>query len=254
MKNCYIVTSAIEVDNSHHIKDNQIRSLLSTEERLADTNITISSILERDPTATIFLVDISNTDFSILQKTHSTVKYIHLASEQPELAQLCRTHPSKSWGESMILSTFLAKYKNHVIENYDFLVKVSGRYYFSNDFTVDLCSDKVDKFLFKYPVRWDRAGLHYLSEKFLPSDMYVNDKLSGYYTVAYAVGKDRLNLYETVLYACTQMCDRFSKYFYVDVEFLLYKIIHDLGLHKHVVEVDWTIQGRGGQNGKYFKM
>lgn len=254
MRNCYIITSAIEVDNQYYIKGNQIRSLLTTEERLADTEKSIQSILRWDSNATIFIVDISKTDFSNLQTKYSSVKYINLASELPDLANICRTHPSKSWGESMILLSFLAKYKNYIRENYDFLTKCSGRYYFCNDLTSDFSIENIDKFLFKHPVRWDRAELHYLTENFLPSDMYVDNKFSGYYTVAYAVGNKQLDRYETVLFACAQMADRFSKYFYVDLEYLLYKIIGDFDLRKYVLEVDWTIEGRGGQNGKYFKM
>ena len=254
MKNCYVITSAIEVDNAHLLKEDQIRSILSTADRLADTQRSIECILRNDENATIFVVDVSATNFEQDLSRDKNVCYIHLETSNPKLAQQCRSHPSKSWGEAMILLEFLKLYKSFVKINFDFLIKLSGRYYFTDIYCNDLQSDRTDKFLFKQPVFWDQSSLNYIPEYFLPSDMYVDGKLGGYYTVAYAVGNKQLDRFETVLFTCANMTDSYSKYFYVDVEYLLYKIFADLDLRKYVIETDWIIEGRGGQNGKYFRL
>jgi hypothetical protein len=83
--------------------------------------------------------------------------------------------------------------------------------------------------------------------------MYVDDNLGGYYTVAYAVGAMQMNKYEIILNACCTMVDENSKYFYVDIEYIFYKIFNELELNNTIHLVDWIIEGRGGQNGKYFR-
>lgn len=254
MKNCYVITSAIEVSNLHLLKEDQIRTILNTEQRLSDTQKSIGCILQHDSEATIFVVDISQANFEQELSKNKNVCFIHLETHNPKLALQCRTHQSKSWGESMILLEFLKQYKSFLKINCDYLIKLSGRYYFTDTWLDDLQIDRVDNFLFKKPVYWDEANLNYIPEYFLPHDMYVGGKLGGYYTVAYAVGSKQLDRYETVMFTCANMTDQYSKYFYVDVEYLLYKIFSDLDLRKYVIETDWTIEGRGGQNGKYFKL
>jgi len=49
------------------------------------------------------------------------------------------------------------------------------------------------------------------------------------------------------------MVDENSKYFYVDIEYIFYKIFNELELNNTIHLVDWIIEGRGGQNGKYFR-
>jgi hypothetical protein len=49
------------------------------------------------------------------------------------------------------------------------------------------------------------------------------------------------------------MTQDYSKYFFVDVEYLIYRIFDLLNLKNDVLEVDWIVEGRGGQNGKYFR-
>ena len=254
MKNCYLITSAIEVDNKNLLKEDQIRSILTTDERLNDTEKTIESILERDPDATIFLVDISKTEFVELKDKFKNITYVHLESLNNKLAHHLRTHQSKSYGESMIILEFLKLYKDQIKNNFDYLIKISGRYYFTNDHLKDLNAENVDKFLFKKPVYWDRSSLYYIPEYFLPSDMYVDEKLGGYYTVAYAIGNTVLDRYETVIFACASLTDNYSKYFYVDVEYLIFKILRSFNLDEYILETDWIIEGRGGQNGKYFRI
>ncbi len=253
MKNCYLITSVIEVDNSNLLKYNQIRSLLSTEDRLSDTYKTLDCILKNDPDASIFLLDASKTYFKELLIKYPKLQYIHLESLNSILGNKVRTHPSKSHGECLMILEFLKKYKNIIKQNYDYLIKISGRYYFVDEYLNDLTKNNVDKFLFKKPVYWNKSDLIYLSDNYLPPEMYVDARLGGYYTVAYAIGNQQLDRYETAMFTCASMTDENSKYFYVDVEYLLYKIFTDFDLKNWVLETDWIAEGRGGQNGKYFR-
>lgn len=253
MKNCYLITSVIEVDNTNLLKYNQIRSLLSTEDRLSDTYKTLDCIIKNDPNASIFLLDASKTYFKELSIKYPKIRYIHLESINSSLANKVRTHPSKSHGECIMLLEFLKQYKKIIVENYDYLIKMAGRYYFINEYLSDLTKNNVDKFLFKKPVYWNKSDLTYLSDEYLPPEMYIDDRLGGYYTVAYAIGNKQLNRYETTMFTASGMTDENSKYFYVDVEYILYKIFTDFDIKDLIVETDWVIEGRGGQNGKYFR-
>lgn len=252
MKNCYLITSVIEVDNSYELKERQIRTVLTTEERYSDTIKTIDSIIDKDPSAEIFLLDASKTHYAALKEKYNNLQYIHLEIINPAIANIVRTCKSKSYGECLMILEFLKSYKT-VISEYDHLIKLSGRYYIVNDYLRDLSDQTIDKFVFKQPVFWNKSDLYYLSDSFLPHDMYVDEKMGGYYTVGYAVGRNQIDRYEMVMFACVGMTQENSKYFYVDVEYLLYKVFNKLNLQNMIVEVDWTIEGRGGQNGKYFR-
>jgi hypothetical protein len=252
MKNCYLVTSIIEVDNSNELKKGQIRSVLTTEERYNDTIKTIDSILAIEPNAKIFLLEASKTYYTALLIKYPTLEYIHLESTSPDIANTVRTTKSKSYGESIMILDFLKSHKS-VIAEYDHLIKLVGRYYIVNDYLKDLSENTVDKFIFKSPVYWNKQDLGYLPEYFLPHDMYVDNKLGGYYTVAHAVGKNQLDRYELILYTCASMANEYSKYFYVDLEYLIYRTFNLFNLKNDVLEVDWVVEGRGGQNGKYFR-
>jgi hypothetical protein len=252
MRNCYLITSVIEVDNSYNLKDSQIRSVLSTEERYSDTIKTIDSIVEREPAARIFLLEASKTYFQELASKYPNLEYVYLESINANIANIVRTAKSKSYGETIMILEFLKLYKSAVMK-YDNLIKLSGRYYIINDYLKDLNAETIDKFIFKTPVYWNKKDLSYLSEYCLPHNMYVDDKLGGYYTVAYSVGKNQLDRYELLIFTCASMTQDYSKYFFVDVEYLIYRIFDLLNLKNHVLEVDWVVEGRGGQNGKYFR-
>jgi hypothetical protein len=252
MKNCYLITSIIEVDNTNLLKEGQIRSLLTSEERYQDTLKTINSIVDKDPDAKIFLLEASKTYYQEIANNYTNVEYIHLDTISPSVANIVRTTKSKSHGECIMILEFLKSHRS-IIAEYDHLIKLSGRYYIVNDYLKDLSDITVDKFVFKSPVYWNKKDLGYLSEYCLPHNMYVDDKLGGYYTVTYAVGKNQLDKYELVIFTCASMTQDYSKYFFVDVEYLLFRAFNLLHLHNHVVEVDWIIEGRGGQNGKYFR-
>jgi hypothetical protein len=226
---------------------------LSVEDRLQDTIQTLECIFRHDSNAVVFVIEGSRTFFNDLVDKFPTINYIYLESINPRVAEIVRTHKSKSHGENLMLLEFLRLHKSQVLENYDFLIKLSGRYYFCNEYMGDLVEKNSNKFLFKKPVSWNKQNLTYIAEYFLPHDMYINDVLSGYYTVAYSVGKSQINKYEMILNACTNMTSELSKYFYVDIEYLLYKAFVDLELKDDVVEIEWVIEGRGGQNGKYFR-
>jgi hypothetical protein len=234
------------------LKESQIRSVLTTEERYSDTIKTIDSIVERDSDAKIFLLEASKTYFQELASKYTNLEYIHLESISANIANIVRTSKSKSYGETIMILEFLKLYKSAIME-YNNLIKISGRYHIVNDYLKDLSENTVDKFIFKTPVYWNKQDLGYLSENCLPHNMYVDDKLGGYYTVAYAVGKNQLDRYELLIFTCASMTQDYSKYFFVDVEYLIYRIFDLLNLKNDVLEVDWIVEGRGGQNGKYFR-
>jgi len=252
MKNCYLITSIIEVDNTILLKERQIRSLLTSEERYQDTLKTINSIVDKDPDAKIFLLEASKTYYQDLANSFSNLEYIHLETSSPDVANIVRTTKSKSYGECIMILEFLKSHKT-IIAEYDHLIKLSGRYYIVNDYLKDLSDTTVDRFVFKSPVYWNKLDLGYIPEYFLPSDMYENNKLGGYYTVSYAVGKHQLDIYELIMHTSANMTAENSKYFYVDIEYLIYRIFDLLNLRNRIMEVDWIIEGRGGQNGKYFR-
>lgn len=131
MNNLVLITSVICTTNMPLSYTNN-RSVYSHEERFEQTKKTIKSIKEKIPNSKIFLVEcsvlnIEQSDY-LIQKCDF---FLNLYTN--ELIRDCTTSVSKSLGEG-VMTLFALKY---IIDNnivFDNLIKISGRYWLSNNF------------------------------------------------------------------------------------------------------------------------
>ena len=69
---------------------------------------------------------------------------------------------------------------------------------------------------------WSGPQIDFLTDEQLPKDMLVNNELTGIYTVAHGVHKNKLDQYESLMFACAQSSMENAKFYYQDVEYALY--------------------------------
>lgn len=254
MKHAFFVTSSIELDPNKKFKGTGARTVFTTEDRLAHTIKTLQNLQENDPTATIFFVDSSITKFDQLEQLGiANLKYIRLQDLNPVVAETVRTYSSKSYCECLMILEFFKHYKKELKE-YDFITKICGRYWFNDNYSTEEFKPwNKNKFFMKKELMWDNEHINFLSEEQLPRDLLVNDKLYGFYTVAHAFGRDRIDHYEAIMAASAQTQMEQGKYYYQDVEYTLHLYLRLFDLMKDVIIVDWTVDGRCGVTGDWVR-
>ncbi len=131
MENLVLITSVICITNNP-LSYTNTRSVYSHEERFEQTKKTIETIREKIPNSKILLVECSNLneDMSnyLLQKCDY---FLNLCNDIT--ARQCTSHISKSLGEGYM--TFCAlKYVFENNINFENLIKISGRYWLSDNF------------------------------------------------------------------------------------------------------------------------
>lgn len=138
MNHLVIITSVINI-SENPLTDSEVRSLFHNKRRQHDTLRTIYSIKEFLPTSKIFLVECSK--MSVQQEKFLSDKvdyFINLFNDNETLKKV-DSH-SKSWGEGALTIEAL----NYIEKNnitYDSIIKISGRYWFNNDFNKSVFDD-----------------------------------------------------------------------------------------------------------------
>lgn len=135
VKNAYIITSAIEVDNNYpfdletHNSFN-MRSGISSIERFRQTICTVKLIKAADPKSKIYIVDtsINYSVYEELFKHFPYVEYFPVNKYDKEIAKTANRFPCKAYCELIIKKLFIREKINELENDYDFIIKVSGRY------------------------------------------------------------------------------------------------------------------------------
>lgn len=158
MKKAFIITSSIDVSNDYPLTYSQTRSYFSAEERLRQTIYTLASLDSiRDDNVDIFLIDASESweQYESILRHQKNLRFISIKKELSEIYNTVRTHQNKSHCETLIVSTIMAKYYND-LKNYDFLIKLSGRYFVDGSFTTNLFNEyNKEKLFFKKPLTFE---------------------------------------------------------------------------------------------------
>lgn len=252
MKHAFFITSSIELDQSKAFKGTKSRTVFSTRERLDQTIKTLKTCHEADPNAVFYLIDSSVTHFAELYQVPN-LNYYKLEQINPEIANTVRTYPNKSYCECLMILEFFKHFKN-TLKQYDFVTKLCGRYFFDETFTLSQYTEKnIGKFFLKSPMTWSGQHIDFLTEEQLPRDLLVNGELTGTYTVAHGIHRDRLDHYEALMFACAQSSMRHAKFYYQDVEYSLYYFLRLFNLLNDVVIVPWSVHGQSGVTGKWMK-
>jgi hypothetical protein len=138
-KICFIVGSAIVVNNDYPIdiwNENPRRSDFSSDERYRQTIYTLVNLRNISNKAKTFIVDttLNYHDFYLFESEFENVTYWPVARYNKEIADFVNKNSSKSLCEAMIIREFVKQNKEELAQ-YDFIVKVSGRYVFEFDLT-----------------------------------------------------------------------------------------------------------------------
>lgn len=248
MKIAFIVSSSIQVDNQYPLTYSHIRSYFNNEERLRHTVFTINSLERFKDTSTIYLVDTSRESeyYRKFFSYQANLKYISVHDEFSEIYNEVISHPHKSRCEGLILNKFMDTYA-HELDQYDFIFKISGRYFFDSSFSVDQLEK--DKLLFKahHSFEWrDEWQLHYLDLR----QSQLDNTLRQYPSVLF--GWDRKfntimkNMFLQIANTVTEPGKSGS-----DMETLLYYFTRLY--ESSIIEYNWIVYGWTGTSGQFVR-
>lgn len=252
MKKAFIITSGIELDNSKPLTYSKVRTVFDTPDRCRHTVMTVANLDHvADDLDTLFLVDMSENweMFKGLFSYQKNLVYVSVRQEFPEIYNEVRSHPNKSRCEALLLATFISKYKSR-LQEYDYLFKVSGRYFTDGSFNSDLLVEgNINKLFFKQPAehefneRWNYQVVDLRESQ-------GNNKLYQYPTTLFGWGKEKLDEMLDVF----RVLDLFLKHplnQHYDIETLIYYFTRQF--EKDIIHVDWTVYGWDGCHGTFVR-
>jgi hypothetical protein len=247
MKIAFYISSVINMKNIEDIGfgHSSKRTAFSDEERFRQTQFTIANIRSLFPEATIFHFEIGENSKQYQEKLSyiDNLKFIIGEDLDAEAMKLCRSNPSKGLCETVATELFLEHYKDELKE-FDFLIKIGGRYFFTSIDKTFLSPENTDKYLCKNIRRFE-----WLEWWGYPEFLKDNGHLNWTPSQSYIVGTQRLNDYQTSL--------SLIKDFYIknpetakilDFECMLY---HYILKGKPHIEIPWINGGWGGQDAVY---
>ena len=151
MKIAFIISSAINLDDTVNISfgNGNKRSAFSSEERFRQTQYSLNSInlIFPDSKKYIFDTSINSDQYRKKLSYFKNLDFVSLNEIDKDKAMLCRTSKSKGFCESLSTMMFLDEKRNE-LENYDFIIKLSGRYFFSSFDKSKLIEENTNKYLF----------------------------------------------------------------------------------------------------------
>lgn len=261
MRKTFLVTSVIDVPNSVAVG----ATAFSKEERLNQTIYTLHSLCMQQPDAHIILCDGSQSDYSKkLQLIFPTIDYIYLSGLDPYLANSVRSG-GKSLGESLLLQA-MHKYRRDIINNSDFVVKLSGRYFFKTNPDKWFRPESLNNFLFCIPHKkdyrpWiDATGFNFSNiyrthpnlnqsniEALTHNIPEIRVPLN---TVAFGCSGTQIKLFFEIVSLIVDTLGR-SEYSQYDVEHLWPFFLDVSGLKSEVLYTDWSYCGWNSYSGRF---
>ena len=253
MKKAFIVTSAIEVDNQHPLTYSPVRTAFDSKERFRQTVMTVAALdlaCGKNDT-TIYILDTSDNWIEYAQTFgyQPNLKFISVKEFFPDIFETVRTHPHKSHCECLLLSRFIKLFRKELGE-YDYLFKLTGRYFIDSSFDTSIFNqDNLDKIFFKHPSRfeWNDSWRYELVDR---REIQNDNKLNQYCSVLFGWGKDH---YDHFLDLFTAMATMFSQPEFVnyDVETLIYYFTRPF--EEKIIGTDWIIYGWSGASGQFMR-
>lgn len=252
MKTAFIISSTINVDNQYPLTYSSVRSYFSAEERLRQTQFTINSIAQatKEEDTTIYLLDSSPNWGEYLQQLiyQKNLRFISVAFDWPEVYDITRSHANKTRCESLMMSNFLNKHSKE-LEEFDYVFKMSGRYFINSSFNMNIIENNPDKIFYKKYLEheWqDHWGYEMVDQRGLQGD----NKLRQYCSVLFGWGKKYQKNFADLYTAMASITDRPNMQHY-DIETLGYFLTrpwaHD------IIETDWIVNGWHGPDGKFVR-
>jgi hypothetical protein len=252
MKKAFIVTSAIEVDYTKPLTYSIKRSFFSEEERFRQTISTIACLdMAGDHDTTIYLVDMSDNweKYKSLLFYQYNLKFVSVKNEFPEIFEEVRSHPNKSRGECLLLSTFMRAYAEE-LKQYDFMFKLSGRYLLDGSFDIGICNEENrNKIFYKKPMIFDWSddwGYEMVDRRTEQGDQ----KLRQYCSVFFGWSKPYREKFSDMFTTMSSILAQPNLMKY-DHETLGYFFTR--GYADDIIETDWLVYGWWGGDGRFVR-
>jgi hypothetical protein len=252
MKKAYIITSAIDIDNSYPLTYSPVRSFFTAEDRLSHTIMTIASLdMHSDDETTLYLLDMSR-DWEKYQNIflyQKNLKFVSIRDKFPEIYRTITTHPNKSYCECLLLSTFMQLYRTE-LDQYDFLIKMSGRYFLDSSFDTSIFNVyNKDKIFYKKPreYNWQDAWEYNMVDRRVEQS---NNCLRQYCSVAFGWGRSHSPKFLDIFTGIAAMLSQPSHAHY-DIETLGYYFTRPFS--DNIIETDWIVYGWQGTNGQFMR-
>lgn len=251
MKKAFIITSAIEVDNNFPLTYSDKRSFFSNEERLRQTIMSIAFVDRLREDITIYLLDTSRdwSKFRDLFRYQRNLKFISVADEFPDIHEKVTTHPNKSYCECLMMSHFLRKYKTE-FDQYDFVFKLSGRYFLDSSFDIGICrQENADKIFYKRPLEfeWRDEWNYRLVDRRKEQG---TNTLRQYVSILFGWTKPHYNHFLDMFTGMACLLNQPS-YSHLDIETLGYYFTRPF--EKDIIENEWIVYGWDGASGKFWR-
>jgi len=252
MKKAFLITSVIDVDNTNPLTYSKVRTTFSSADRFKHTIFTIASLdMMAGADTTIFLIDASE-DYEQYKSTlgyQKNLVFVSVKEEFPDIFELVRTHPNKSFGESLMLVKFIEKYRS-VLDGYDYYFKMSGRYFVDSNFDTSLLNEEnLDKIFFKHPFKYewnDSWNYQIVDRRAIQND----NKLYQYSSVLYGWGRMNMDRILDIYRVIATFTNHPNGSIY-DVETLLYFFTRVY--EPNIIETDWVVYGWDGAGGQFLR-
>lgn len=245
MKQVFYITSSICIDNTiaFDYGYKTPRSAFSDLERFRQTIYTITSINLVAPNSVIYLVDNSENIeqfYNILQQFHN-LHIVEVNTLDPVLAAKSRTTNSKGYGEALLTNFFLKNYLS-TLNNFDFIFKVSGRYFFTRFDNYILNDAFKDNFII------DTINWNWQPSWGYPDWFNKNNNLFWANTTGYGLGNLRLKEFMERSTSLVEFYEKHNEFNYVDYESVFYYYILDGG---NIVNKNFNLSGWNGSKGNF---
>lgn len=251
MNKVFLVTSSIQLREDRPFECYRFlrgyRSVFTAEQRLEQTKKTIESIRKEHPTDKIIIADTSNTSYKLDLEQFPAVEYYHLKDLfDTDTYDLITTHYHKCICESTLLNTYITLFATE-LKQYEFVVKVTGRYQVANIQDTVFVEGNKNKVLLKKPYHLD-------PDDWLYDALFTSEtKRAGivpheYDQALYGFGIDKLEFMQWI-YQQTISILHPEKMRYIDIEKVMYLLTRPNA--KDIVHVDWNVTGFDGMSGDF---
>lgn len=247
MNKLIVVGSSIQPREGKFTYSNT-RSMFSSDERFRQTFFTINSLQNSLPDTRIILVDSSDNYMEYMPQIAfmRNVEYVPLKDLSYSAFEKVNTHENKSYCECLLLNTLYKSFRKE-IQQYDYIIKATGRYFYFNLNNSLFTEQNTDKILYKKPLnfKWNDSWNYSMVDR---RSLQNDNMLRQYCTVLYAYGIQNFDKMLDINEAAIQFIDS-PQMKHFDIETLSYYLTRPY--EDRIIETDWVVSGWDGVSGNF---
>lgn len=247
MRIAFFISSVLDLEKTNNLgfTYSSKRTFFSPEERLRQTQFTLNSIDFFFPEAKKFVFDSgynSEKYRNEILSFQSNTEFISHEEINSDTTEIIRTNSCRGLCESLITHSFF-HIKQDELMNYDYIVKISGRYFIKHFNTSSLNEENMGKIVIKNPYIWEwDDNWHY------PNKFNKNGFMKYCPTQCYAVGRNKIEQFKNDMKNIAEDYVANPSIQYVDYECqFTYHVVDK----NEVFETDIITAGWTGTNGRY---